>query len=79
MGHVIDQTNQSVEDLNESASIMRTSNQEVSSIFRKLMEENTNTQGYIEEIAINTFETNQATGEIRQAVDMINSIARQIF
>lgn len=75
MGQVIDQTNQYVEDLNVSASDMRTSNREVSSIFRKLMEENTSTQGYIQEIARNTFETNQATGEIRQAVDMINSIA----
>lgn len=77
MGQVIDQTNQYVEDLNVSASNMRTSNQEVSSIFRKLMEENTSTQGYIKEIALNTLETNRATGEIRQAVDMINSIANK--
>lgn len=75
MGQVIDQTSQYVEDLNVSASNMRTRNQEVSDIFKKLMEENTSTQGYIEEIARNTLETNQATVEIRQAVDMINSIA----
>lgn len=75
MGHVIDRTSQYVEDLNVSASHMRDSNQELSDIFRKLLDENSNTQNYIEEIAQNTLETNQATGEIRQAIDMINSIA----
>lgn len=75
MGQVIDQTSQYVEDLHVSASHMSDSNQELSDIFRKLMDENSNTQSYIEEIAQNTLETNQATGEIRQAVDMINSIA----
>lgn len=77
MGQVIDQTSQYVEDLNVSASNMRTRNQEVSNIFKKLMEENTRTESYIDEIASNTLETNQATGEIRQAIDMINSIANK--
>ena len=68
MGQVIDQTSQYVEDLHVSASHMSDSNQELSDIFRKLMDENSNTQSYIEEIAQNTLETNQATGEIRQGV-----------
>ena len=43
---------------------MQDSNEEVVNIFRELIEENANTENYIEEISVNTIETNQATKEI---------------
>ncbi len=75
MGNLIDQTSRYVEDLDKVTLNMQDSNEEVVNIFRELIEENANTENYIEEISVNTIETNQATKEIQQAIDMINSIA----
>ncbi len=75
MGNLIDQTSRYVEDLDKVTLNMQNSNEEVVNIFRELIEENANTENYIEEISVNTIETNQATKEIQQAIDMINSIA----
>ena len=77
MGQIIDQTSRHVEDLNSSASDMQAGNQEMIGIFRELMDENAATESCIEEIAKDALETNRATKEIRQAVDMINNIASQ--
>ncbi len=75
MGKVIDQTNDYVEELDTATLNMQGSNEEVVGIFRGLIEENSNTESCIEEISLNTLETNHATQEIQQAVDIINSIA----
>lgn len=75
MGDSIEKTNLHVEDLHAAAVNMQESNEKVIGIFRELTAENANTEKYIEEIAVNTLETNRATREIQQAIDMINSIA----
>lgn len=76
MGNAIEKTGSYVKDLNATTAKMQESNGEVG-IFRELIRENANTESCIDEIALNTMETNQAAKEIRQAVDMINSIAEK--
>lgn len=75
MGNVIEQTGCYVEDLDTATLSMQGCNGEVVNIFRELIAENANTEKCIEEISVNTIETNQATRGIQQAIDMINSIA----
>lgn len=77
MGNAIEKTGSYVQDLNATTAKMQESNGEVVGIFRELIRENANTESCIDEIALNTMETNQAAKEIRQAVDMINSIAEK--
>lgn len=77
MGEAIDKTGHHVDDLNDVTSDMQEKNGEVVSIFQELIAENANTESCIAEIASNTIETNRATKEIRQAIDMINSIAEK--
>ena len=78
MGNAIEKTGSYVKDLNATTAKMQESNGEVVGIFRELIRENANTESCIDEIALNTMETNQAAKEIRQAVDMINSIAEMV-
>lgn len=54
---------------------MLNNNEEVIGIFHDLIEENADTENCIQEIAVNTMETNKASQEIQQAINMINSIA----
>lgn len=75
MGKIIDKTNDYVENLNAATVNMRDSNAEVVGIFRELISENATTENCIEEISLNTLETNYATREIQQAIDIINGIA----
>lgn len=77
MGNAIEKTSGYVEDLNAATRNMLDSNEEVMGIFRELIEENANTENYIETIVLNTMETNRATKEIQQAIDMINNIANK--
>ena len=75
IGDTIEKTGGYVKDLDETARNMLESNEEVIGIFHELIEENANTENCIKEIAINTMETNNATKEIQQAIDIINNIA----
>lgn len=75
MGRAIEKTGGYVEELDTATQRMLNSNEEVIGIFHELIEENANTENCIEEIAVNTMETNKATQEIQQAINMINSIA----
>lgn len=75
IGSAIEETGSYVEELDTATRDMLNSNEEVMGIFRELIEENTNTESCIREIAANTMETNRSTQEIQQAIDMINSIA----
>ncbi len=77
MGNAIEKTGCYVEELNTTTAKMQESNGEVVGIFRELIMENAETESCIDEIALNTVETNRAAKEIRQAVDMINSIAEK--
>lgn len=75
IGNAIERTDGYVEELDTATQNMLNSNEEVMGIFRELIEENANTENCIQEIAVNTMETNRSTQEIQQAIDMINSIA----
>ena len=60
MGNAIEKTGSYVKDLNATTAKMQESNGEVVGIFRELIRENANTESCIDEIALNTMETNQA-------------------
>ncbi len=77
MGRAIEKTGGYVQELDVATQDMLNSNEEVTGIFRELIEENANTENCIKEIALNTMETNKATQEIQQAINMINSIANR--
>ena len=75
MGRAIEKTGGYVEELNMATQSMLNNNEEVIGIFHDLIEENADTENCIQEIAVNTMETNKASQEIQQAINMINSIA----
>lgn len=75
IGRAIEKTGGYVEELDMATQSMLDSNEEVIGIFHELIEENADTENCIQEIAVNTMETNKATQEIQQAINMINSIA----
>lgn len=77
IGRAIEKTGGYVEELDMATQSMLSSNEEVIGIFHELIAENTNTENCIEEIAVNTMETNKATQEIQQAINIINSIANK--
>ncbi len=77
IGGNIEKTSSYVQELDDATQDMLNSNEEVIGIFHELIEENADTQSCIQEIAVNTMETNDATKEIQQAIDIINNIANK--
>lgn len=77
IGNMIEETNTQVESLNSTASSMLASQQTATDILDELGKTNENTKNSIDEIAEETKTTNESAGRIREATNLITSIAEE--
>ncbi len=77
IGNMIEETNNQVNSLSDTASAMKSSHQTALSILQELGKTNEQTQNSIDEIAEQTKTTNLSAGKIREATTFITSIAEE--
>ena len=75
MGKRIEQTSLEMEEMKSGASAMKEAEEKNADTIRKLLESNSEVQTLIQEIATQTSQTNESAQKIKEATDIIASIA----
>lgn len=75
MGKRIEQTTLEMEDMKSGASAMKEAEEKNADTIRKLLDSNSEVQTLIQEIAAQTSQTNESAQKIKEATDIIASIA----